>query len=141
VVAEEAEAERQQVQLLNLAVLHHKDFLAEQNLGMFLVVLEEEAWVLLELIHPQQLMLLVLEVLDFHTTHLEQVLFILVVAEAERIAELLLELAELVEEVLGQLGLLQRQMELRILEEEVVVVLLCLELAIHLETADLELSS
>jgi hypothetical protein len=83
-------------------------------------------------------MLLVLEVLDFHTTHLEQVLFILVVAEEERIAELLLELAELVEEVLGQLGLLQRQMELRILEEEAEVVLLCLELAIHLEMADLE---
>jgi hypothetical protein len=32
-------------------------------------------------------------------------------------------------------------MELRILEEEEVVVLPCLELAIHLETADLELSS
>jgi hypothetical protein len=108
---------------------------------MFLVVLEVEAWVLLELIHPQQLMPLVLEVLDFHTTHLEQVLFILVVAEEERIQELLLELAELVEVVLGQLGLLQRQMELRILEEEVEAVLLCLELAIHLETADLELSS
>ena len=79
-----------------------------QNLGMILVVLEVEAWVLLELIHPQQLMPLVLEVLDFHTTHLEQILFILVVAEAERIQELLLELAELVEVVLGQRRLQQR---------------------------------
>jgi hypothetical protein len=126
---------------LKLEDLLHKDLAEAQDTVQYRQVQAEEAWVLLVSIHQAQQTQLVLEVLDFHTTHLEQILFILVVAEAERIAELLLELVELVEVVLGQRRLQRHQMELRILEEEEVVVLLCLELAIHLETADLELSS
>jgi hypothetical protein len=85
--------------------LHHKDFLVEQNLGLFSLVRVVEEWVLLELIHLAQQTQVVLGDLALPTLQVARALLILEVEEAVQIVELQQELVELEVEEQGQQGL------------------------------------